>query len=161
MVMSCERPLDMWNLSGRVLQAEQLDPSLKGKLKFGIYKEGQVMLGNQMAVLKGGPNPNAGKLFVEFMLSKEGADVYVADEILYSFRSNYTAPEEAQPYLFDLNKEKLVGMDDWVAAQLDFAETRRPTSSKESSIRLVCGPRRKAWPTDFYRRFDLYLTLTC
>jgi iron(III) transport system substrate-binding protein len=124
MVMSCERPLDMWNLTGRVLQAEQMDPSLKGKLKFGIYKEGQVMLGNQMAVLKGGPNPNAGKLFVEFMLSKEGADVYVADEILYSFRLNYTPPAEAQPYLFDLNKEKLVGMDDWVGAQLDFAAAR-------------------------------------
>jgi iron(III) transport system substrate-binding protein len=124
LVVSCERPLDMWNLTGRAYQNIQKDESLKDKLKWGTYKEGQVMLGNQMAVLKGAPHPNAGKLLVEYLLSKDGADVYVAAEMLFSFRANYTPPAEAQPYLFDLTKEKLVGMNDWVDAQRDAKPVR-------------------------------------
>jgi len=129
LVISCERPLDMWNLTGRAYQNIQKDASLKDKLKWGTYKEGQVMLGNQMAVLKGAQNPNAGKLFVEYLLSKEGADVYASEEILFSFREAYTPPAEAQPYLFDLTKEKLVGMDDWVEAQRDFKPVREKWQS--------------------------------
>ena len=124
LVISCERPLDMWNITGRVYQNIQKDASLKDKLRFGTYKEGQVILGNQMAVLKGSPHPNAGKLFAEFILSKEGSDVYVETEILISFREGYQPPAEVAPYLFDLNKEKLVGMDDWLGAQQDFKGVR-------------------------------------
>jgi iron(III) transport system substrate-binding protein len=124
LVISCERPLDMWNITGRVYQNIQKDASLKDKLRWGTYKEGQVMLGNQLAVLKGAPHPNAGKLLVEYILSKEGADVYAEAEVLFSFRAGYTPPAEAQPYLFDLTKEKLVGMEDWVGAQRDFKPVR-------------------------------------
>ena len=99
-------------------------PKLASVLKTGTYKEGQVMLGNQMGVLKGAPHPNAGKLLVEFLLSEEGADIYVEGEALYSFRSNHTVPDAAKPYLFDLNKEKLIGMEDWVGAQGDFKSVR-------------------------------------
>ena len=42
---------------------------LKDKIKIGSYEEGQVMLGNQIAVLKGATNPNAAKLLVEFLLA--------------------------------------------------------------------------------------------
>jgi iron(III) transport system substrate-binding protein len=105
------------------------DSSLKDKLKFGTYKEGQVLLGNQMVVLKGAPHPNAGKLFIEFMLSKDGSDVFVEEEALFSFRANYTPPEVAAPYLFDLDKVKLVGMDDWVGAQADFKPVREKWQS--------------------------------
>ena len=129
MVISCERPVDMWNIAGRVLQAELADPSLKGKLKFGVYKDGMVMLGNQIAVMKGAPHPNAGKLLVEFLLSEEGANIYTADEILYSFRSDYTPPAAALPYMFDLNKEKLIGMEDWVGAKDDFKPVREKWQS--------------------------------
>jgi ABC-type Fe3+ transport system substrate-binding protein len=129
MVVSCERPVDMWNITGRVLQAEQADPSLKGKLKFGVYKEGQVMLGNQLAVLKGAPHPNAGKLLVEFMMTTEGADAYVADEVLFTFREGYTPPEVARPYMFDLATTKLVGMEDWVGAARDFKPVREKWQS--------------------------------
>ena len=52
MVISCQRPFDMWNLSGRVYQNVIKQPALKDKLVIGSYKEGQVMLGNQIAVLK-------------------------------------------------------------------------------------------------------------
>jgi ABC-type Fe3+ transport system substrate-binding protein len=101
LVVSCERPLDMWNRAGR---AQQL-------------------------IIKGGPHPNAGKLFVEFMLSKEGADIYSEGETLYSFRANDTPPESVQPYMFDMNKIKMIGLDDWISAQQDFKQVRETWQS--------------------------------
>ena len=114
MVMTCERPFDMWNLSSRVYANVLKKPELTKVLRIGSFEEGQVMLGNQAAVLKGAPHPNAGKLFLEFLLSKEGTDVIVENEILYSFRKGYVPPEAARPYLLDLSKHKLLGLKDWV-----------------------------------------------
>jgi iron(III) transport system substrate-binding protein len=124
MVISCQRPVDMWNLSGRVYQNVLADPTLKDRIKIGSFEEGQVMLGNQMAVLTGAPHPNAGKLLVEFMLSKEGTDVFVEGEAVSSFREGYEPPAAAAPYLLDLNSVKLVGMKDWVAAQSEFEKVQ-------------------------------------
>jgi iron(III) transport system substrate-binding protein len=116
MVINCQRPLDMWNLSGRVYQNVVKEPELAKVLKIGHYTEGQVMLGNQAAVIKGAPHPNAAKLFVEFMLSKDGTDVFVEGEAMYSFMAGYKPPVESVPYLFDLETTKLLGLRDWVAA---------------------------------------------
>ncbi len=124
MVMTCQRPLDMWNLSGRVYQNVLKKPDLAKVLKVGKYREGQVMLGNQAAVLKGAPHPNAAKLFVEFMLSKEGTDVFIEGEAMYSFMKGYTPPSETKPYVFDLTKTKLLGLKDWVAASKQAKEVR-------------------------------------
>ena len=124
MVISCQRPFDMWNLSGRVYQNVIKQPDLKDKLKMGSYKEGQAMLGNQVAVLKGSKSPNAAKLLVEFLLSKEGADIFVEGEAVYSFREGYQAPAAAAPYLMDLSKHKLVGMSDWVSAVKEYKAVR-------------------------------------
>jgi iron(III) transport system substrate-binding protein len=116
MIISCQRPLDMWNLSGRVFQNVLKEPELAKVLKIGHYSEGQVMLGNQAAVLKGAPHPNAAKLFVEFMLSKEGTDIFIEGEAMYSFMTGYKPPPQTVPYVFDLEKTKLLGLKDWVAA---------------------------------------------
>mgnify|MGYP003961679985 FL=1 len=124
MLISCQRGFDMWNLSGRVYQNIKKKAGLAKTLKIGYYKEGQVMLGNQTAVFKGAKHPNAGKLLVEFLLSKEGADVFVEGEAIYSFREGYTPPAAAKPYLLDLSKHKLLGMKDWVGAQRMFKKTR-------------------------------------
>jgi ABC-type Fe3+ transport system substrate-binding protein len=124
MVISCQRPLDPWNVSGRVYQNVLKDPDLKSKIKIGSYKEGQVMLGNQAAVLSGARHPNAGKLLIEFLLSKEGADIIVEGEAVYSFITGYQAPAAAAPYLADLSKINLIGMKDWVGAQKKFKSTR-------------------------------------
>ena len=124
MVISCQRPFDMWNLAGRVYQNVKKKPDLKGKIKIGSYKEGLVLLGNQIAVLKGGKHPNAAKLLVEFLLSKAGMDVVVEGEALYTFREGYSAPAAAKPYLLDLSKQNLIGMKDWVGAQKKFKATR-------------------------------------
>ena len=82
------------------------------------------MFGNQGGVLKGAPHPNAGQLLLEYMMSKEGTDIIVADEAVYSFRKDYEPPEKAAPYLFDLNTTKLLGLKDWVAAQKKFKKVR-------------------------------------
>ena len=124
MIISCQRPFDMWNLSGRVYQNVLKQPGLKDKIKIGYFKEGQVMLGNQVAVLKGSRHPNAGKLLIEFLLSKEGSDIFVEGEAIYSFRTGYKPPAAAAPYLLDLSKHRLVGLDDWVAAQGQFKTVR-------------------------------------
>jgi iron(III) transport system substrate-binding protein len=124
MVISCERPLDMWNLSGRVYQNVLKKPELAQILKIGYFKEGQVMLGNQAVVLKGAPHPNAGKLLIEFLLSKEGADVFVQGEAIYTFMKGYEPPEAAKPYLLDLSQHKLLGLNDWVAARKQFKPVR-------------------------------------
>ena len=116
MVITCQRPFDMWNLSGRVYQNVLKKPDLAKVLRVGSYKEGQVMLGNQASVIKGAPHPNAGKLLIDFMLSKEGTDILVEGEAIDTFRANYTPPAVAKPFLLDLNKSKLLGMKDWVAA---------------------------------------------
>jgi ABC-type Fe3+ transport system substrate-binding protein len=125
MVMTCERPFDMWNLSSRVYANVLKKPELAKVLRIGSFEEGQVMLGNQAAVLKGAPHPNAGKLFLEFLLSKEGTDVIVENEILYSFRKGYVPPDAARPYLLDLSKHKLLGLKDWVEARKKFPEVRK------------------------------------
>lgn len=124
MVVSCQRPFDMWNLSGRVYQNILAKPDLAKVLKIGYFKEGQVMLGNQAAVLKGAPHPNAGKLLIEFLLSKEGTDVAVEGEAVYSFRKDYVPPAAVRPYLLDLGEHKLLGLKDWVAAQKQFEPVR-------------------------------------
>lgn len=124
MVISCQRPLDMWNLTGRVYQAVLKKPELYKTIKWSTYKEGQVMLGNQAAVIKGAPHPNAGKLFIEYMLSKEGTDIMVVGEMMYTFMKDYTPPPEAQKYIFDMKKTKMIGLKDWVAAESKFKALR-------------------------------------
>ncbi len=82
------------------------------------------MLGNQAGVLKGAPHPNAGKLLIEFLLSKEGADIFVEGEAIYTFRKGYKVPETTRPYLLDLSQHKLLRLKDWVAEQKQFKAVR-------------------------------------
>lgn len=124
MIITCQRPLDMWNLTGRAYQSILKKPELKKVLKWGAYKEGQVMLGNQAAVIKGAPHPNAAKLFIEFLLSKEGTDIFVVGEMMYSFMKDYTPPAEARDYVFDTKTTKMIGLKDWVAEQKEFKDLR-------------------------------------
>jgi iron(III) transport system substrate-binding protein len=124
MVITCQRPLDMWNLSGRVYQNVLKKADLAKVLKIGSFKEGQVMLGNQAAVIKGAPHPNAGKLLIEFMLSKEGQDILSIGEAVNSFKKGYTPPDAAKPYLLDLETHRLLGLKDWVGAQAQFKAAR-------------------------------------
>lgn len=123
-LITCERPIDMWNVPGRVFQNIQKKPELAKTLRWGSYKEGQVMLGQHMSVFKGAPHPNAGKLLVEFLLSKEGNDVVVGHEVLFTFLDGYKPPESVQRYVQDPSEMKLLGLKDWVEAGTRFKEIR-------------------------------------
>jgi ABC-type Fe3+ transport system substrate-binding protein len=105
-------------------------PNSDKVLKVGTYKEGQVMLGNQAAVIKGGPNPNAAKLLMEFMLKKEGTDIFIEGEAMYSFMKGYEPPAETKPWVFDLTKTKLLGLKDWIASAKLQKEVRDVWQSK-------------------------------
>ena len=61
---------------------------------------------------------------IEFLLSKEGADVFVEGEAIYTFMKGYKPPEAAKPYLLDLSEHKLLGMNDWIAARKKFKGVR-------------------------------------
>lgn len=125
MVANCERPLDMWNLTGRVLQAVEKDSTLEKKLRWGTYKEGQVLMNRQMAVMKGAPHPNAGKLFAEFLLSKEGIDIMVEREVsIISYRKGYTPPESVKKYALDMSKIKVIGIKDELETNKHFKAMR-------------------------------------
>ena len=43
----------MWNLAGRVYQKVKKKGELEKTIKIGSYKEGPVMLGNQIVAIKG------------------------------------------------------------------------------------------------------------
>ena len=58
------------------------------------------------------------------MLSKEGTDIFIEGEAMYSFMKGYTPPPETKPYVFDLTKTKLLGLKDWVAASKLAKEVR-------------------------------------
>ena len=124
LVISCERPLDMWNLGGRVYQNVVKKPELAKTIKTGTYKEGQVILGNQAAVLKGSAHPNAGKLFIEFLLSKEGTDTFMSGEAINTFLKDYDPPAEVKPWYVDLSKVKPLGLKDWVNTAADVKRVR-------------------------------------
>jgi iron(III) transport system substrate-binding protein len=127
MIINCERPVDMWNLAGRVLQAVEKDPSLAKILRWGTYKEGQVLLTRQMAVMKGAPHPNAGKLFAEFLLSKEGIDAMTQREggAIISYREGYSPPESVKKYALDLKDIKVIGIKDELATNKQFKGMRQ------------------------------------
>lgn len=130
MLVSCQRSVDMWGSAGRIYQNVLKDPKLAGVIKTGTYKEGQVLLGNQAAVLKGAPHPNAGKLLLEFLLSKEGTDIVIGNEAMQTFLKDYDPPAQAKPYLFDMNKTKLLGLKDWVGAQKKFKAVQDKWTAK-------------------------------
>ena len=125
MVINCERPVDMWNLAGRVLQAVEKDPALAKSLRWGTYKEGQVLMNRELAVMKGAPHPNAGKLFVEFLLSKEGLDIVTEREVAaISYRKGYVPPAAVSRYALDLSKIKVIGIKNEVEAYQKFKGMR-------------------------------------
>ncbi|MEK6711125.1 MAG: ABC transporter substrate-binding protein [Nitrospinota bacterium] len=120
-IINCEQPVDLWNLPGRAYQNIREKPELAKALRWGTYKEGQVVFAHQIAVMKGAPHPNAGKLFVEFLLTKEGADIVHEEEVTYyTFLKGYKPPEHLKQYLIDFDKVKIIGFKDWVESYKKF-----------------------------------------
>jgi iron(III) transport system substrate-binding protein len=99
-VMSCEYPIQLWQLSGRVYQRAQEDTSLD--LAVGWPQEGTVLLGVPLAILKGSKHPNAAKLFTEFLLSEEGQTAFITGEGVFSLREGFQTPAAVRKYTPDV-----------------------------------------------------------
>lgn len=86
-----------------------------------VPKEGVPIMISPIAVLKGGPNPNAGRLFVDWVLSLEGQVAIVKIMNDYSPRADAPSPEGLPPY----KNLKVLTPDSWdkvAAAEKTFGE---------------------------------------
>ncbi len=123
LIINCERSVDMWNLSGRALQKIREKPELGKGLKWGTYKEGMVLFGQQAGVIKGAKNPNAAKLFLDFLLTKEAADIVAEGEVsFYTMLKGYKPPESVRKYMIDFDKVKVLPIKDQTAAAKKFKQ---------------------------------------
>ncbi len=118
--ISCEYPIALWQLPGRVYQRAQEDPTLD--LALAWPQEGVVLLGRHMAILKGSRRPHAAKLLMDFLLGEEGMREFVAGEGTFSLREGFQMPPAVQAYLPELGKVKSMPVH-W--AGLTLAEVRR------------------------------------
>jgi len=94
--ISCEYPISVWQLSGRVYQRMQEDPTLN--LGVAWPQEGLTLLPLPFGILKGAPHPNAAKLLIEFFLSEEGVREYISGEAIFSLREGFKVPEVVRRY---------------------------------------------------------------
>jgi iron(III) transport system substrate-binding protein len=123
-VIACERPVDMWGITSRVYQHSLKKPELKDVLRIGYYKEGQPLIAYHLAVMKGAPHPNAGKLLIDFFLSKEGTDIIVENELMFTFLKDYKVPPRSQEFMVDFTKVKPIGLKNWLKASDEFERLR-------------------------------------
>jgi iron(III) transport system substrate-binding protein len=108
-VISCERPLDMWNLAGRAYQNWLKDKSLN--LGVAVFKEGHLMLGNQMAILKGAPHPSAAMLFYDYLLRPEGQTEIVRGEAIHAYLPGLAMPAEVKDWITPIDQMPLLTVD--------------------------------------------------
>lgn len=114
-VMSCEYPIQNFQLSGRVYQRVREDRTLD--LGVGWPEEGVVVLGVQIAILKGSRRPNAGKLLVDFLLSEEGMQAFIEGEGVFSLRGGFRAPQAVVKYTPNIDQVKAIPVN-WAGLTL-------------------------------------------
>ena len=118
--VSCEYPIALWQLPGRVYQRVAEDPTLD--LGIAWPEEGVAVLSAPIAVLKGAPHPNAARLLVDFLLSEDGMRELVSGEMAFSFRDGLKVPEAVRKYVPEIGEVKVLPVN-W--AQLNLQETKR------------------------------------
>ncbi|MBN8906839.1 MAG: ABC transporter substrate-binding protein, partial [Rhodospirillales bacterium] len=90
-------------------------------LRFMEPKEGFVMLPQFMFIFDKAPNPNAAKLWFDFVLSDEGQKIFVKSELVNSGRSNFETPVKEAP---GLDEVKQIGLDYLSFTDEDFKTAR-------------------------------------
>ncbi len=126
LMANCEGAVDMWNLTGRMIQIIRKKPDLAKVLRWGTYKDGHVLFGMQAGVVKGAANPNAAKLLMDFLLTKEAVDIVAEEEIsFYSMLKGYKPPASVKKYMMDFNKIKTLPIKDQTAAAKKFKKMRK------------------------------------
>ena len=106
---------DLMTFTGMPTRAYQVNQ--KGaKLKFVFPEEGVVLLPQSMILLKKAPHPNAGKLWIDYILSERGQATLVKGEALISGRAGFKSPlpEYAPP----IDQMKVIPID-WEKTSTD------------------------------------------
>jgi ABC-type Fe3+ transport system substrate-binding protein len=98
-MISCEYPIALSQLPGRVYQRRLDDPSLD--MAVAWPQEGIVLLGVPLAILKGSRRPNAARLFMDFLLGEEGMRELVVGEAQFTFREGFKVPGAVRPFAPD------------------------------------------------------------
>ncbi|WP_083923425.1 ABC transporter substrate-binding protein [Amorphus coralli] len=116
--------------SGMPTRAFQYN-SKGANLKFMLPEEGVVLLPQNTFILRDSPNPNAAKLWVNFILSEEGQTILAANEALISGRSGFQTPlPEYSPAIDTLKLIKVdwasINTDDLQAARKDWVGIFNP-----------------------------------
>src|SRR5437879_5649788 len=130
-LIACEYGIAMWNLHERVYQTHRENP--RSELTWANPREGVVVLASHLAILKGAPHPNAAKLFVDFLLSEEGATLFARGEGAFVFRDGFTQPAEVAPFLPALDQVKAVPMD-WARITNQARERARENFRKAFNV---------------------------
>jgi putative spermidine/putrescine transport system substrate-binding protein len=97
---------------------------LKDAVEIVIPEEGTIASPYAISLVKGGPNPNAGKLWLNYILSEEGQGLFAKGFVRPILPDFDFPPEVADKFLPDADYERVIDVD-WVKAsevQKDAAE---------------------------------------
>jgi iron(III) transport system substrate-binding protein len=105
---SGERGLAVLHLAGRALETWREDSSSEFGTSFPI--EGVVALPMQTGILAQAPHPNAARLFAEFMVSQDAAQLLL-EQAIWPLRSDVTYPEDVRRFLKPLDQVNVIPQD--------------------------------------------------
>lgn len=105
-VMSGEFPVAILGFPPRAYQVRD-----QVELKSGWPEEGVVVAGNYGGILKEAENPNAAKLWTDFIFSKVGQEHLIRLEAAASLRSDVDIPEDVRPFVPDMGEINAAPMD--------------------------------------------------
>jgi len=106
---SGERIITDFHITGRAYQAWQEDKSLDFDVSFPT--EGVVPLPIQAGIMARASHPNAAKLFLDFLISQEGQQLWVDRECQWPLRTDVTYSDDVKRYLTPLDQVKAITMD--------------------------------------------------
>ena len=126
-VMTGEFPIAINGYAPRAYQVRT-----KAKLKTSLPSEGVVIAGNYGGILKKAPNPNAAKLWTDFLMSKEGQEILIRLEAIVSMRTDVNPVDEVKPFLPNVTTLK--------AAKIDWEKLNKETRDKyRAEFRSIFG----------------------
>jgi ABC-type Fe3+ transport system substrate-binding protein len=106
---SGERIITNFHITGRAFQAWQEDKSLDFGVSFPT--EGVVPLPIQAGILAKAAHPNAAKLLLDFLISREGQQLWVDRECQWPLRTDVTYSDDVKRFLTPLDQVKALTLN--------------------------------------------------
>ena len=106
---SGERIITNFHITGRAFQAWQEDKSLDFGVSFPT--EGVVPLPIQAGILARAAHPNAAKLLLDFLISREGQQLWVDRECQWPLRTDVTYSDDVKRFLTPLDEVKALTLN--------------------------------------------------